>query len=290
MLDTINNFIITLRDTLNERGYEIDLNYYKSLSWIVICTVIVFFVGMYLLLSFGLKRKMKDNFMEKSYLAFVPIYQFVLMSKITKSEKVMSMKKNQFMLLMICTICAIFLLDIISDLVYYNKIFKLLFKNHQNGDYGIDAYVYEKDVNVLIYLLGGMLNLLNTVLFVFFIFDYLRYNIKSPLGTTIACVIFGFLFPILVFTTRKNPVLDYKSNFYARGNENVQNANRQNTSYNGENKGEEPFSDFSNKKEQPFSEFQNEKDTTYRQNTEDFYTNNSNKNDNDESSDDDMFN
>ncbi len=294
MLDIINAFIISLRNALSEVGYEIDLNYYKNLCWILTWSVVIVFVGMYLFISFGLKRKMKDNNMGKIYLAFIPIYQFVLMSKITKSEKIMSMKKSQFVLLLIGTLIAIFVLNLIRDLVYYNKIFKLLFKNHKNGDYGIDSYVYEKDVNFLLDLLIGLLNLFNTVLFVFFIFDYLRYNTNSPVGATVVSVLFGFIFPILVFTTRKNPVVDYKANLYGQGNVNGQNGNYQNTSFNGGNKGEEPFSDFSDKKDQPFSEFDSEKDTKDRQNTNDLYAYKSSKNDNDDSyddsSDDDMFN
>lgn len=293
MLDIINAFIISLRNALSEVGYEIDLNYYKSLCWILTWSVVIVFVGMYLFISFGLKRKMKDNNMEKIYLAFIPIYQFVLMSKITKSEKIMSMKKSQFVLLLIGTLIAFFVLNLIRDLVYYNKIFKLLFKNHKNGDYGIDSYVYEKDVNFLLDLLIGLLNLFNTVLFVFFIFDYLRYNTNSPVGATVVSVLFGFIFPILVFTTRKNPVVDYKANLYGQGNVNGQNGNYQNTSFNGGNKGEEPFSDFSDKKDQPFSEFDSENDTKDRQNTNDIAYKSS-KNDNDDSyvdsSDDDMFN
>lgn len=285
MLSIINSFIIALRDSLSESGYEIDLNYYKNLCWVSITAVVIVFIAMYLFMAFGLKRKMKDNFMEKRYLAFIPIYQFVIMSKITKSEKVMSIKKKLFILLLISSLIALLLLYLITDLVYYNKIFKLLFKNHKNGDYGIDSYVYEKDVNLLLNLFGGLLNIFNTVLFVFFIFDYLRYNMKSPIGATVVCVLFGFIFPILVFSTRKNPVVDYKANLYAQ--DNGQNGDYQNTSFNGENKGEEPFSDFSDKKEQPFSEFENRENS---RNATDFNNYNSGTNDKDDSSDDDMFN
>ena len=292
MLDILNTFIFSLKTSLDKSDIIKNLNFYKSASWILALSIIAVFVIMYLFIAFGLLRKMKDRFMGKRFLAFIPIYQFVILSKFTKSESIMSIKKNKFILLLVSTLLVGFLLDLITDLVYYNKILKLMFKNHKKDDYAISEYLYTGDTNYFLNYFSWLINLFNSVLFIFFIFDYMRYNTKSPIGVSVLCIFFGFMFPILVFTTRKNPVMDYKVNPYVYNGGRTNSNGNQNSTFNGTYKSEEPFAEFSDKKEQPFSEFES-KNTKESQNAGDFYSNeNTNKNDNssDDSSDDDMFN
>lgn len=272
MFSTVNTVIFYIKEALEESELEWSLFKYKTFAWMTVIFYASIMLTLYFFMAFGARKIAKREGMSKTWIAWIPFAQLIVLLKSSNAGKICWMKKKTFTLVVvILSVCSFVCSVVLNTIQYFNTTIKLLFL--KNDGWNIADYVLRSENNYM--YLVEIFTFASTFFLYFLMYDFFRQRTGKYWLMTVLCIFFSGLFPIFVFVYRNAPKADYArryvyyTNVPPRGN----NSPKQNA----ENS---PFEDFNkvDPKDEPFSEF-----TTSSKNDNSSYNGS-------ESSDDDMFN
>lgn len=283
MLSTVNIVILYIKAFVDASDLEWSLFKYKAFAWMTVILYASLMLCLYFFISFGVRKIAKREGMSKTWLAWIPFAQFIVLLNSSNAEKICWMKKKTFAILLVSLTAGSFLCSVVLNTIQYNTTIKLLFL--KKDAWNVDNYILKSENNYM--YLVEILTFASSFLLYFLMYDFFRQRTGKYWLMTVLCIFFSGLFPIFVFVYRNAPKADYArryvyyTNVPPRGN--------------NSSDGHSPLDDFgkTNPKDEPFSEFNTSNGGGKSDPFSEFSDVNQNANSSDsgnESSDDDMFN
>lgn len=272
MLSTVNTVIFYIKEFVDSSDLEWSLFKYKAFAWMTVIIYASLMLCLYFFISFGARKIAKREEMSKTWLAWIPFAQFIVLLNSSNAEKICWMKKKTFTIVLVSLTAGSFLCSVVLNTVqYYDTTIKLLFL--KKDAWNVENYILKSENNYM--YLVEILTFASSFLLYFLMYDFFRQRTGKYWLMTVLCIFFSGLFPILVFVYRNVPKADYARRYvyYTNVPPRANNSTR-------ENNENSPFNDFGkvNPKDEPFSEFNS-------------VNQNGNSSDSgNESFDDDMFN